>query len=454
MDKIMQTSPITLKKLYIKTYGCQMNVYDSNKMLDILRILGYEQTEEMNDADMIILNTCHIREKAAERVYSELGRIRELKEERRASGKEMLITVAGCVSQAEGDEIFIRAPYVDIVVGPQTYHNLPELITKVSREQNIALNLEFPIVSKFDSLPESTDIQGYSAFITIQEGCDKFCKFCCVPYTRGAEYSRNLNELYREALNLVSHGALEITLLGQNVSAYHGLDHDGKEISIAGLIEHLAKIPNLLRIRYTTSHPNDMLEDLALLHKTEAKLMPALHLPVQTGSDKVLKEMNRKHTAEEYLDLIALYRKNCPDMQFSSDFIVGYPGETEQDFEDTLELIRNVNYYQAYSFKYSKRPGTPAAAMENQVPENIKIDRLVRIQGLLTEQQNEANQASVGKIFSVMFERAGKHPGQILGKNEYAQPVCAIGPEEYIGKIMKVKVIQVVGTTLSGELLN
>ena len=442
------------KKLYIKTYGCQMNVYDSNKMLDLLRAFGYSQTEILEEADLVILNTCHIREKAAERVYSELGRINELKTERKLQGKQMLIVVAGCVSQAEGDEIFIRAPYVDVVVGPQTYQNLPELIAKVSRENNIALDLDFPIISKFDSLPETASLDGYSAFLTIQEGCDKFCKFCCVPYTRGAEYSRNLSEIYREALNLVSLGAIEITLLGQNVSAYHGLDDELKEINIAGLIKHLAKIPNLQRIRYTTSHPNDMFDDLIELHKTEAKLMPCLHLPVQSGSDKILKDMNRKHTAEQYLEIIRKYREASPEILFSSDFIVGYPGETEQDFEDTLELIRKVKFSQAYSFKYSPRPGTPASVMDNQVPEEVMVERLVRIQALLSEQQDQINQQAVGRTFSVLFEKEGKHLGQILGKNEFNQPVCALGSSSDIGKILSVKVNRVSGTTLIGDLVS
>ena len=441
------------KKLYIKTYGCQMNVYDSNKMLDLLHVFGYGQTQELEEADLVILNTCHIREKAAERVYSELGRIRELKEARNIAGKEMLITVAGCVSQAEGDEIFIRAPYVDIVVGPQTYHNLPELITKVLREKNIALNLDFPVISKFDSLPETSLVQGYSAFLTIQEGCDKFCKFCCVPYTRGAEYSRNLSEIYREALMLVKQGALEITLLGQNVTAYHGLDDLGQEINMAKLIEHLAKIPGLERIRYTTSHPNDTFSDLVQLHKDEKKLMPCLHLPVQSGSDNILKAMNRKHTAAQYIDLIEQYRNACPDILFSSDFIVGYPGETEQDFEDTLELIRKVNFSLAYSFKYSMRPGTPAAAMATQVPEEIKAERLDRIQSLLAQQQDEANQTAIGKTSLVLFEKPGKYEGQILGKSQYGQVVCAIGHKEYLGQILPVKIEQVIGTTLSGKIL-
>jgi tRNA-2-methylthio-N6-dimethylallyladenosine synthase len=440
------------KKLYIKTYGCQMNVYDSNKMLDLLYVFGYSQTDSMEEADLVILNTCHIREKAAERVYSELGRIRELKEERNSSGKQMLIVVAGCVSQAEGDEIFVRAPYVDIVVGPQTYHNLPELITKASRKRNIIMDLDFPVISKFDFLPETSLSQGYSAFITIQEGCDKFCKFCCVPYTRGAEYSRSLSEIYREALRIVSQGALEITLLGQNVTAYHGVDDQGKEINIAHLIKHLAQIPNLKRIRYTTSHPNDIFEDLTKLHKTEAKLMPCLHLPVQSGSDNVLRAMNRKHTAAQYLSLIEQYRNNCPDILFSSDFIVGYPGETEQDFEDTLELIRKVRFSQAYSFKYSIRPGTPAAVMENQVEEEIKNIRLAKIQALLFQQQDEINQESISRISSVLFEKVGKYPGQIMGKNQYGQAVCAMGEEKNIGKILNVAVNQVIGTTLSGDL--
>jgi tRNA-2-methylthio-N6-dimethylallyladenosine synthase len=429
-----------------------MNLYDSNKMVDLLNAFGYRSTENIEDADMVILNTCHIREKAAERVYSELGRIKPLKEDRKAKGKEMLITVAGCVSQAEGDEIFIRAPYVDIVVGPQTYHNLPELIAKVSREKKIALDLDFPTISKFDFLPESTNLQGYSAFLTIQEGCDKFCKFCCVPYTRGAEYSRPLHEIYREALNLVNQGALEITLLGQNVTAYHGVGPKADEINIVDLIKHLAKIPKLERIRYTTSHPNDMFDDLTQLHKTESKLMPYLHLPVQSGSDKILKAMNRKHTAKRYLDLVEQYRNACPDMLFSSDFIVGYPGETEQDFEDTLELIRKVKFSISYSFKYSPRPGTPAA-MEIQVPEDIKTERLVRIQALLSQQEDEIKQNSIGKTCLVMFEKIGKYPGQILGKNQYGQAVCAIGEKEHIGKILSVILERVIGTTLIGSIV-
>lgn len=441
------------KKLYIKTYGCQMNVYDSNKMLDLLNVFGYEKTEELDEADLVILNTCHIREKAAEKVYSELGRIRKLKEERKASGKEMLIVVAGCVSQAEGDEIFVRAPYVDIVVGPQTYHNLPELIAKVSREKKIALDLDFPVISKFDSLPQTNSVEGHTAFLTIQEGCDKFCKFCCVPYTRGAEYSRNLSEIYREALQLVEQGAIEITLLGQNVTAYHGLDHEGREITIAKLVEHLAKIPNLKRIRYTTSHPNDTLDDLIELHKNEPKLAPFLHLPVQSGSDNILREMNRKHTSSQYLDIIAKYREARPDMLFSSDFIVGYPGETDQDFEDTMELVKKVKFSLSYSFKYSMRPGTPAAAMKNQVPEDVKTERLERLQKLLSTQQDEINYASIGKTSNVLFEKKGKVEGQILGKNEYGQAVCVFAAEENIGKILPVLVDQVVGTTLIGKIL-
>ncbi len=448
----MHTMPHT-KKLYIKTYGCQMNVYDSNKMLDLLNVFGYGKTEVMEEADLVILNTCHIREKAAEKVYSELGRIRELKEERKAIGKEMLIVVAGCVSQAEGDEIFVRAPYVNIVVGPQTYHNLPELIAKVSREKNIALDLDFPIVSKFDSLPDSTSTNGYSAFVTIQEGCDKFCKFCCVPYTRGAEYSRSLSEIYRETLLLTDQGAIEITLLGQNVTAYHGKDHEEKEINIAKLIEHLAKIPNLQRIRYTTSHPNDTLDGLIELHKTEPKLAPFLHLPVQSGSDIMLKAMNRKHTSAEYLQIIEKYKEACPDILFSSDFIVGYPGETDQDFEDTIELVKKVKFSLAYSFKYSIRPGTPAAVLDNQVPEKVKIERLERLQKLLSQQQNEINHSSIGKTSLVLFEKFGKYEGQILGKNQYGQAVCAIGGKESFGKILPVKVDKVIGTTLSGNLI-
>lgn len=430
-----------------------MNVYDSNKMLDLLHVLGYRQTEIIEDADLVILNTCHIREKAAEKVYSELGYIRKLKDSRKEQGKQMLIAVAGCVSQAEGDEIFIRAPYVDIVVGPQTYHNLPELIAKVSRDKKIVLDLEFPVISKFDSLPEQTQSQGYSAFLTIQEGCDKFCKFCCVPYTRGAEYSRNLSEIYREALQLVNQGAVEITLLGQNVTAYHGLNDSGEEIGIAELIKHLAKIPNLKRIRYTTSHPNDMFDDLIALHGTEPKLMPYLHLPVQSGSDRILKDMNRKHTAKDYFTIIDKYRAVCPDIVFSSDFIVGYPGETDEDFEDSLELIRRVKFGQSYSFKYSMRPGTPAAAMDNQVDEDVKTERLARMQALLAQQQEEINLSMINKHCDVLFEKQGKHKGQILGKNQYGQPVCVENTEVIIGKILPVKITKMIGNTLIGDLI-
>ena len=447
----MQTSPI--KKLYIKTYGCQMNVYDSNKMLDLLAAFGYGETSNMAEADLVILNTCHIREKAAEKVYSELGAIRKLKEKRKAEGNQMIIVVAGCVSQAEGDEIFVRAPYVDVVVGPQTYHNLPELLAKVAREKKIALNLDFPAISKFDSLPMSKKIEGCTAFLTIQEGCDKFCKFCCVPYTRGAEYSRNLPELYREAMLLVEQGAVEISLLGQNVNAYHGLDDQGREINIAQLIKHIAKIPSLERIRYTTSHPNDMFDELVELHGSEPKLMPFLHLPVQSGSDRILAAMNRKHNAKRYLEIIEQFRKARPDILFSSDFIVGYPGETEQDFEDTMELVRNVRFSLSYSFKYSPRPGTPAAAMNDQVPEAVKAERLARLQALLSQQQDEANFNAIGKNSLVLFEKNGKYPGQIIGKNEHAQVVCIIGDESMFGKILPVKVDSINGNTLTGKLL-
>jgi tRNA-2-methylthio-N6-dimethylallyladenosine synthase len=442
------------KNLYIKTYGCQMNAYDSQKMLELLNVFGYQENQNIEEADLIILNTCHIREKAAERVYSELGRIREIKEKRKALGDQVILVVAGCVSQAEGDEIFVRAPYVDVVVGPQTYHNLPELIAKLSREKHIAIDLDFPEISKFDFLPESILPQGYSAFLTIQEGCDKFCKFCCVPYTRGAEYSRTVKEIYDEAVKIVNHGALEISLLGQNVSSYHGVDDNGKEVNIAKLIEHLAKIPNLKRIRYTTSHPNDMFEELAMLHKNEPKLMPYLHLPVQSGSDKILKSMNRKHNSARYLEIIEQYRSYCPDMLFSSDFIVGYPGETEQDFEDTMELIRKVKFTHSYSFKYSIRPGTPAAVMDNQVPEEIKTERLAKMQALLTEQEAEIHKNAVGKISTVLFEKPGKYAGQIMGKNQYGQAVCTVAGEEYLGKIVNVEIEKLIGTTLSGKILH
>ncbi|HJD55230.1 MAG TPA: tRNA (N6-isopentenyl adenosine(37)-C2)-methylthiotransferase MiaB [Rickettsia endosymbiont of Pyrocoelia pectoralis] len=443
------------KKLYIKTYGCQMNVYDSVKMQDLLYPFGYEPTENIEEADVIILNTCHIREKAAEKTYSELGRIKKLQDSRKKQGlSSAIIVVAGCVAQAEGEEIFARTPYVDIVVGPQSYYNLPELISKVVRHEKHLIDLDFVEEAKFDQLPEQLYPQGTSAFISVQEGCDKFCTFCVVPYTRGAEFSRSVDQVYREALKVVSSGAKEIMLLGQNVNAYHGKGPDDKIYSLADLIRELAKIPNLERLRYTTSHPIDMTDDLIELHGLEPKLMPFLHLPVQSGSNNILKAMNRKHDRDYYFDIIDRLRKARPDIVLSSDFIVGFPGETDQDFEDTLDLVRRVKYGQCYSFKYSPRPGTPGATRTDQVPENIKSERLTILQKELTAQQLAFNESCIGSTMKVLFDRNGKFDDQIIGKTPYMQSVYITNPnKDLLGKIIDVKITKAASNSLSGEII-
>jgi len=438
------------KKLFIKTYGCQMNVYDSVRMRDVMAPLGYSASNSYEDADLVILNTCHIREKAEEKVYSELGRLRDAKDEKAAKGERMLIAVGGCVGQAEGEEIFKRAPYVDIVLGPQSYHQLPEMVTRAIRDGGGVVELDFPAVQKFDFLPEVTSSQGVSAFLSVQEGCDKFCSFCVVPYTRGAEYSRPASSIEHEARKLVDGGALEITLLGQNVNAYHG-DGAGRTASLAGLISQLAKISGLERIRYTTSHPRDMSADLIALHGSEPKLMPFLHLPVQSGSDTVLKRMNRKHGRDFYLSIIASLRKTRPDIAFSSDFIVGFPGETEKDFEDTINLVEQVGYASAYSFKYSPRPGTPAASDE-QLPESVKDERLQRLQALILKQQLAFNQSAVGTNTTVLLDRQGKYDGQLVGKNPAMQSVHVMGAENYRGKLVEVRVTEAYLNSVAGEL--
>ena len=412
------------KKLYIKTYGCQMNAYDSFRMADLMAPVGYEEASSPENADMVVLNTCHIREKAADKVYSELGRIRLQKEALKAQGQEMILVVAGCVGQAEGEEIFRRAPYVDVVVGPQSYHNLPDLVSKAQRDAGRVINLDFTEEEKFDNLPDkNAKSQGVSAFLTIQEGCDKFCTFCVVPYTRGAEFSRPVSEIYREAVRLADGGAKEITLLGQNVNAYHGAGDEGNIWSLGQLIHHVAKIDSVERIRYTTSHPRDVDDELIAAHGSEAKLMPYLHLPVQSGSDNILKQMNRKHTAEEYVRIVERLRAARKDLEFSSDFIVGFPGETDQDFEDTLTLIREIGYAQAYSFKYSPRPGTPGALREDHVPEEAKAERLARLQALVNEQQLAFNRKMIGRTLPVLFDRKGKRDGQLVGRSPYMQSV-------------------------------
>lgn len=442
------------KKLFIKTWGCQMNVYDSNRMADILSPLGYKTVESPEGADIIILNTCHIREKATDKVFSELGRLKTHKEEKEAKGEKMLMAVAGCVAQAEGDFILQRAPYVDMVFGPQTYHELPEMVAKATGAYGDArvVNTEFPAVSKFDFLPEEHVNQGPTAFLSIQEGCDKFCTFCVVPYTRGGEYSRTINGLVDEAKRLVDAGALEITLLGQNVNAFHGEDGAGNIWGLGRLIKEIAKIDGLERIRYTTSHPRDMDQELIETHGEVKKLMPFLHLPVQSGSDKILKAMNRKHTGEAYRRTIEQLRKARPDITFSSDFIVGFPGESDQDFEDTMQLVRDVELAQCYSFIFSARPGTPAANMQGLIRPEIASERLKRLQGLLNEQQIAFNKKCEGLTMPVLFERKGKRDGQFIGKTEYNQSVFVEGNKRIIGNIIDVTIKEGYDNSLSGEI--
>ena len=439
------------KKLYIKTYGCQMNVYDSLRMADVLAPLGYGETDSPADADMVILNTCHIREKAAEKVYSDLGRIREEKDKRANEGKRMLITVAGCVAQAEGEEITARAPYVDMVVGPQSYHTLPDLIMKTERSQRPAVALDFIEEQKFDLLPETLKPQGVSAFISVQEGCDKFCTFCVVPYTRGAEYSRPLAAIVGEARKQVAMGALEVVLLGQNVNAYHGKNRDGNECSFAQVLHEVAAIPGLQRLRYTTSHPREMTEDLIRAHGEIESLMPYMHLPVQSGSDRVLKAMNRKHTAAEYIAIIDKLRAARSDIALSSDFIVGFPGETEKDFDDTLRLVETVGFAQCYSFKYSPRLGTPAAEHAHQVEEAVKEERLARLQALITSQQLSFNKSKLGQTLPVLFSREGKRDTQILGKTPYLQSVYVDNGLHLMNQLVDVTITGAYANSLKGE---
>jgi tRNA-2-methylthio-N6-dimethylallyladenosine synthase len=430
------------KKLYIKTYGCQMNVYDSARMAEVLAPLGYAPADAPEAADMVILNTCHIREKAAEKVFSELGRLRPLKE---AHGT--VLAVAGCVAQAEGAEIVRRAPFVDIVLGPQTYHRLPEMVARASRAGGHVLETDFPADEKFDHLPETTAAPGVSAFLTVQEGCDKFCSFCVVPYTRGAEFSRPAENVLREARRLVEAGARELTLLGQNVNAYHGI-----EGGLGALVRRLAEIPGLARIRYMTSHPRDVDDGLVAAHAEVPQLMPFLHLPVQSGSDRILAAMNRRHGADDYRRLVDRLRTARPDLALSSDFIVGFPGESEADFEATLRLIRDIGFAQAFSFKYSPRPGTPAAALEQQVAEAVKEERLAAVQALLAAQQARFNAATVGRTVEVLLEKEGRHPGQLTGRSPWLQAVHATAPDELLGRVVKVRIARTAANSLAGVL--
>jgi len=438
------------KRLFIKTYGCQMNVYDSERMADVLRPLGYAPTETVEDADFVILNTCHIREKAAEKVYSELGKLRILKEEKAGA---MTIAVAGCVAQAEGEEIMRRQPAVDLVVGPQAYHQLPELLTRTARARGERIGAEFAPVDKFDALPKARGVQGVTAFLTVQEGCDKFCTFCVVPYTRGAEWSRPVAAILDEARSLADQGVREITLLGQNVNAYDGEGADGRPSSLARLAYALADIPGLDRIRYTTSHPNDMGEDLIAAHGELGALMPYLHLPVQSGSDRILRLMNRKHGRAKYLDLVERLRTVRPDLALSGDFIVGFPGETEADFEATMELVREVRYASAFSFMYSPRPGTPAATMGAQVPDTVARERLHRLQALLLEQQAAFNASQAGRVLPVLFEKPGRHDDQAIGRSPYLQSVHVEDARDLIGQIVEVEITAGQQNSLKGRLI-
>jgi len=439
-----------VKKLFVKTYGCQMNVYDSDRMTEALASSGYASAASPADADMILLNTCHIREKAAEKLFSDLGRLAPLKARKRRDGGRLVVAVAGCVAQAEGAEILRRAKTVDVVVGPQSYHRLPALVTAAENGER-PVETEFPAESKFDQLPERGRA-GVSAFLSIQEGCDKFCTFCVVPYTRGAEASRPAAAVLAEAEALVARGARELTLLGQNVNAYHGAAPGGGTWGLGRLIRALAAMPGVVRLRYTTSHPADMDDELIAAHRDEPKLMPFLHLPVQSGSDSVLQAMNRRHRADDYRRIIDRLRAARPDMALSSDFIVGFPGESGDDFAATLALVRGVGFAQAFSFKYSPRPGTPAAVRDDQVPEPVKGERLAMLQTLINEQHARFNAGFAGRSVDVLFEKHGRHPGQLAGRSPWLQPVHAAAPDALLGTVATVRIATVEPNSLAAVL--
>jgi tRNA-2-methylthio-N6-dimethylallyladenosine synthase len=441
------------RKLYVKSFGCQMNVYDSHRMADTLAPEGYVETATPDDADLVILNTCHIREKAAEKVYSELGRIRNIKQQAAQDGRRVLIAVAGCVAQAEGEEIIRRAPAVDLVVGPQSYHRLPDLLAQAVERR--VVDTEFPVEDKFDFLApparEKTRARGVSAFVTVQEGCDKFCTFCVVPYTRGAEVSRSVAKIVAEVERLADAGVRELTLIGQNVNAYHGEGPDGRPWPLGRLLHRLAEVPGIVRLRYTTSHPRDMDASLIEAHRDLPALMPYLHLPVQSGSDRILAAMNRRHTRAEYVEVVAMLRDTRADLAVSSDFIVGFPGETEDDFRETVSLVDEIGYASAFSFKYSPRPGTPAAAME-QVAEPVKVERLQRLQQAIDHHQVAFNARCLGTTFDVLFEKPGKRPGQLVGRSPWLQPVQALAPAALIGEIAPVTITEIGSNSLFGAL--
>ena len=440
------------KKMFIKTFGCQMNVYDSERMAESLFPQGFAATEAMEDADLIVLNTCHIREKAAEKVYSDLGRIRKVKEQRAAAGKDTIVTVAGCVAQAEGAEIARRAPVVDIVVGPQSYHRLGELLDRTRTGARGIVETGFPEADKFGALPDRAPGKSPAAFLTVQEGCDKFCTFCVVPYTRGAEFSRPVSDVEAEARRLAHDGVRELTLLGQNVNAYHGAGPDGRPWSLARLIDRLAEIDGIERLRYTTSHPRDMTDDLIEVHRRQPKLMPYLHLPVQAGADRILAAMNRRHTIADYLVLVDRIRSARPDIALSTDIIVGFPGESDADFRATLDVVEQVGFAQAYTFKYSPRPGTPAASMPGQVAEQVKIDRLHRLQAALGRQQTSFNSRCVGLTLPVLFDRRGRKPGQLVGRSPYLQAVHAEADSSALGCLLAVEIRSAGPNSLAGVL--
>jgi tRNA-2-methylthio-N6-dimethylallyladenosine synthase len=444
------------KKVFVRTFGCQMNVYDSERIAESLIPFGFAETDNPEEAEVIVLNTCHIREKAAEKVYSELGRLRHIKDWRRGQGKGTVVTVAGCVAQAEGAEILARAPVVDLVIGPQSYHRLPDLVFRAQSESRRIIDTSFPEEGKFSGLPDRRIARppraaaSASAFLTVQEGCDKFCTFCVVPYTRGVESSRPAQDLIDEACSLIERGVREITLLGQNVNAYHGVGPAGEVWSLARLIRAIGALEGLERVRYTTSHPRDMSDDLIAAHRDEPKLMPYLHLPFQAGSDRILAAMNRKHTARDYRRLIDKIRAACPDIALSTDIIVGFPGETDKEFAETLRLVEEIGFAQAYSFKYSPRPGTPAANMEDQVREMVKSERLQRLQSLLKAQTSRFNEGCVGRTIPVLFERTGRHAGQIVGRSPYLQPVHADGESDLLGHVIPVEISGAGPNSLSG----
>jgi tRNA-2-methylthio-N6-dimethylallyladenosine synthase len=444
------------RKLHIKSYGCQMNVYDAQRMVDTLAPEGFVETANAEDADLVILNTCHIREKASEKVYSELGRLRVAKDEAARNGRAMQIAVAGCVAQAEGGEITRRAPAVDVVVGPQSYHHLPELL-KRARDEGRAIETEFPAADKFGFLaqpkPDAIRARGISAFVTVQEGCDKFCTFCVVPYTRGSEVSRPVTKIVDDVKRLADNGVRELTLIGQNVNAYHGEGPDGKTWPLGRLLEHLAKIPGIARLRYSTSHPSDVDDSLIAAHRDLGELMPFVHLPVQSGSDRILSAMNRKHTADDYRGVIDRFRSARQDIAFSSDFIVGFPGESEQDFLATLALVTQIGYAAAYSFKYSARPGTPAADMQETVPPAEMDQRLERLQELIDSQQSAFNKAAIGSTVDVLFERPARKDGQIVGRTAFLQPAHVMASPDIIGQILPVRIDSLERYSFLGELV-